>query len=168
MAGLGIFELPIFANVVLPFVLMFVIVFAILEKTEILGKGKRQINAIVSFIFSLMFIALPGAVGVAQNMIPVIGVVIIILLSFMMLYGFAGGEPQKNTGLKITFGILIGITMIVTILWATGKLPAFGNFFSGENVASTAILVVFIIAIFSVVLSTGGKPGESGNKGPHS
>jgi len=157
MAQLGIFELPIFSNYIMPFLLMFVIVFAILEKTELLGKGKKQINSIVAFIFSIMFIAVPGAVGVTQDLIPVIGVIIIILLSFMMLYGFAGGKPQENKGLKITFGILIGIAIIWALLWTTGIGASF--LFPNETVISTIILIAFIIAIFSVVLST--TPGEN-------
>lgn len=162
MTGLGIFELPIFTNIILPFILMFVIVFAILDKTQILGKEKRQINAIVSFIFSLMFVAVPGVVGVTQQMIPVIGVIIIILLAFMMLFGFVGGQTGEkglNEGLRVTFGILIGIAMLMIILWATGTLPNVQGFFSNESVVSTTILLVFIISIFAVVLSTGNKTG---------
>ncbi len=156
--GLGIFELPIFSDIILPFVLMFVIVFAILEKTEILGKEKRQINAIVSFVFSLLYVAVPGAVGITKEMIPVIGVVIIILLSFMMLYGFVGGQPQGNKGIKITAGILILITIIITLLHATGSLPVLRTWFSLDEVLSTAILLIFIIAIFSVVLTSKPEP----------
>lgn len=166
MAGLGIFGWPIFTNYILPFVLMFVVVFAILEKTQILGREKRQINAIVAFIFSLMFIAVPSVVGVTQQMIPIIGVIIIILLSFMMLFGFIGGQTGEkglNKGLKVTFGILIGASMVAIIMWVTGTLPSISNFFSQEEVLSTTILLVFIIAIFSVVLST-SKSSESGGK----
>lgn len=164
MAG-WIFGSPVFTNIILPFVLMFVVVFAILEKTQILGKEKRQINAIVSFIFSLMFLAVPGVIGMTQKMIPIIGMIIIILLSFMMLFGFVGGQTGEkglNKGLKITFGILIGISMIVMIMWATGILPSMSSFFSNDEVVSTTIFIVFIIAIFSVVLST--TPKEEGSK----
>ena len=162
MAQLGIFELPIFSDYIMPFLLMFVVVFAILEKTELLGKGKKQINSIVAFIFSLIFIALPGAVKTTQDLVPVIGVIIIILLSFLMLFGFVGGQvgPGKeglNKGLRITFGILIGLAILATLMWSTGLsiLP----FFDNETVLSSILLIVFIIAIFSVVLST--TPGEN-------
>ena len=159
MAQLGIFGYPIFSDYIMPFLLMFVVVFAILEKTELLGKGKKQINSIVAFIFSLIFIALPGAVKTTQDLVPVIGVIVIILLSFMMLYGFAGGKPQENKGLKITFGILIGLAIIATLMWSTGLsiIPYFDN----ETVVSSILLIVFIIAIFSVVLSTTPKAGEN-------
>ncbi len=163
--AVGIFGSPVFTNIILPFVLMFVVVFAILEKTQILGKEKRQINAIVSFIFSLMFLAVPGVIGVTQKMIPIIGMIIIILLSFMMLFGFVGGQTGEkglNKGLKITFGILIGISMIVMVMWATNTLPSMSSFFSNDEVVSTTIFIVFIIAIFSVVLST--SPKEEGSK----
>lgn len=166
MVSLGIFELPLFTNVILPFVLMFVVVFAILEKTDILGKDKRQINALVAFVFALVFVSVPSAVGVTQNIIPIIGVVIIILLSFMMLIGFLGfqtGEKGVNRGLKIALGIMIGIVMIGIIIWATGMVPVFQGWFSVEEFLSSFVLIIFIIAIFAIVL-TSKTEGEGKGK----
>ena len=48
-------------DIVLPFLLIFAVVFAILEKTMILGsedgKPKRNINSIVSFVIALLVVA---------------------------------------------------------------------------------------------------------------
>ena len=40
-----------------PFLLMFFVVFAILEKTKVFGEGKKQLNAGVAFIVSLIFVS---------------------------------------------------------------------------------------------------------------
>jgi hypothetical protein len=48
MAGETIFQNFIIKDFILPFVFMFVLVFAILEKTKILGDGKKQLDAIVA------------------------------------------------------------------------------------------------------------------------
>lgn len=163
--GLGIFELPIFANIILPFVLMFVVVFAILEKTDILGKEKRQINAIVAFVFSLIYTSVPGAVSVTKEIIPIVGVAIIVFLSFMLLFGFVGGQTNPmNKGIRITAGIVILIALIITLLQATGSFPVLKGWFSLEEVLSTAVLLVFIIAIFSVVLTSKPEPESKEKK----
>ena len=38
-------------DVMLPFLLIFTIMFAVLQKTRILGEEKRQINMVVSLVF---------------------------------------------------------------------------------------------------------------------
>ena len=52
-------------EVLLPFLLVFTVVFAILQKTSILGKGKKQIDAIVSLVVGLIVVAF----GYATNVI---------------------------------------------------------------------------------------------------
>lgn len=157
--GLGILGLPIFSDYILPFALLFVVVFAILDKTEILGKEKKQINAIVAFIFALMFVAIGNAVSIIQGLIPIVGVMVVVILSFMLLFGFVGGQVNPmNKGLIITAGILILIAMIFTLLYFTGVLPTIQSWFTIDEILSTVILLVFIIAIFSVVLTTKSEP----------
>ena len=39
---------PLVVEVLLPFLLVFTLVFAVLDRTKLLGEGKRQINAIIS------------------------------------------------------------------------------------------------------------------------
>jgi len=144
--------------VVLPFVLVFVIVFAILQRTQILGKDKKQIDAIVSFIFALIFIGVPSVVGVAVSIIPIIALIIIILLAFMLMWGFVGGKtPVLNKGLRITIGIFLLIAMTIIIMWATNTLSFFSKV--PYDIWSALILVGFVVAVFSVVLSS-KKPEE--------
>ena len=45
-----IFDNPFFTEMLLPFLLVFVVVFAILQKTKILGEEKAQIDAIVALL----------------------------------------------------------------------------------------------------------------------
>jgi len=153
-----IWQSEFFTMVVLPFVLVFVIVFAILQRTQILGKDKKQIDAIVSFIFALIFIGVPSVVGVAVSIIPIIALIIIILLAFMLMWGFVGGKtPVLNKGLRITIGIFLLIAMTIIIMWATNTLSFFSKV--PYDIWSALILVGFVVAVFSVVLSS-KKPEE--------
>jgi len=52
-----VFISPLFLNYILPFVLVWTLIFAILEKTNLLGEGRRQINAIIGLVVGLILIA---------------------------------------------------------------------------------------------------------------
>lgn len=160
MADIGIFGAPFFVNVLLPFILVFVVVFAILEKTEILGKGKRQVNSITSFVFALITIALPAVSGVMVKLIPIVAIIIVILLTVLLILGLILGEelPKKlPSGLKILFGILVGLALIGAILWATGSFPYLKELAEKEwasQLWSTLMFLAFVIAIFAITLTS--------------
>ena len=44
------------SEVMLPFLLIFVLLFAMMQKTRILGDGKKNMNMVVSLVISLMII----------------------------------------------------------------------------------------------------------------
>ncbi len=168
MASLGIFGEDIFILTILPFALMFVLIFAILQRTKILGTSK-QIDAIISFIFAVIFVAFSPAVGVTIKLIPIISVAIVILLVFMLMWGFiGGGVPVLNKGLKITAGIMMLITLIISILWATNTLSVVLSVFKlswGDQIVSSIMLFVFMAIIFAVVLTS--KPEGTGHSAEH-
>ena len=160
---LGVFSLPIFQHIILPFVLIFVVVFAILQRTKLFGEDRRQIDAIVAFIFALIFVGVPSAVHVATSIIPVVTVIIVILLAFMLMWGFIGGQvAPMNKGLRIGLGITLGIAMVFIIIWATGFWGNLETFFEtvpwAENILPTVVILAFVIAVFSVVLTA--KPSK--------
>ena len=168
-AQLGIFAHPFFTQVILPFLLIFTVIFAILEKTEILGKGKKQINAIVSLIIGLIVVGVPFAVGVIQRMIPVIAVVIVILLLFMLLFGFIGGGEKGglNLGMRIGFGIILGITLIVVVIWAVGGFEWFAENLGTPGAADfwqSVIMFAIIATAIAVGVTSGGKPSTTGRE----
>lgn len=85
---------PFFVEGVLPFLLVFVLVYAVLQKTKILGEDKKQINAIISLVIGLIAVSFSSYVGVIVNLIPVLAVGLVIILVFLLLWGivFVGGK----------------------------------------------------------------------------
>ncbi len=165
-----IFSNPIFIDVILPFLLVFTLVFAILEKTKILGEGKRQINAIVSLVMGLLLISFPFARSIVVKLIPFLVVSLVILFVFMLIYGFISGKKEGdvlNTGLKIALGIIFGLAVLVAVLFITGVWDKIYNFVMGsEHAGSFWVNLTFLIIIggaIAVVLS-GGKSGGKGEE----
>jgi len=163
-----LFTNPFFVETVLPFLLVFTLTFAILEKTEILGKEKRQVDAIVSLAIALIFVAFGSATEIVVRMIPVLGIALVVILVFLILFGslFRQGSFEVHYGLKIGIGILIGLLIIVTTLVLTGGLNYISGFISspgsGAFVLNGILVVVIIGAIVAVVL--GGKDSDEGGK----
>ena len=164
---LGIFGSVFFSQIILPFILVFTLVFAILEKSKVLGEGKKQINSIISLVIGLLLVGVEPARAVILDIVPVLAVVAVIILVFMILYGFVGGTEDRgvlNKPLQITVGIIAVIVIIITLLTSTGfldkilekvKLPG-----SSEIVQSSVMLIVIVVLLI-VALVSGGKKGES-------
>ena len=166
----SILSSPFFINYILPFVLIFTVVFALLQKSEILGKGKRQIDAIVSLVIALIVIAFANAIGIIVRLIPFLAVSVIIILVFLILYGMVFQGEDKfhlNKGLKITLGVLIGLAVVVAVLFSTGAWGYIKNeWLYGSDSSSIFTNIVFLIIVFAaiaiVVLPAAQKP--DGNK----
>jgi len=147
-----------------PFLLMFFIVFAILEKTKVLGDDKKQINAFVSFIIGLIFISAVYPTLVVSNLILFFTVSIIVVFVALMLWGFIiGGEAKiESNGIKITGGIALLIAIIFALLWATGTGFGVFDFLFYQRWSITfwtnfIFIVVIGAALAAVLASTKSK-----------
>jgi hypothetical protein len=159
-----ILQAPIFTKFVYPFLLMFFIVFAILEKSKVLGE-KKQINALVSFVIGLIFVSAVYPKEVVENMVLFLTIAIVIVFVVLILWGFISGEEGLKftnfpKGVKIMIFIAVIIAVFLATLWATGV--GFGIFEKIFNATTksfwtNAIFVVFIAVALAVVLATGGK-----------
>jgi hypothetical protein len=158
-----ILSTPFFTELVLPFLLVFTLIFAILEKTKVLGEEKRQVNAIVAFVVGLILIAFPYPRDIIVNLMPLLAVIAVVMLVFMMLYSFAGGKPGENW-MKITFGILVGLALIIALLVLTGYWDTIAGAVSGgkgSGVATNLFFIIIIIAAIIIVLVPGKKSGSA-------
>jgi len=161
-----IFTNPLFVETILPFLLMFTLVFAILEKTKILGDGKKQIDAIVALVIGLIFIAFGSATDIVVRMIPILGIALVVILIFMILLGSMFSDKfEMHKYLKIIIGILVGILVIATVLVLTGGLDYVIQFLYGENSGILVNGVLILIIIGAIALAVFGGKGESGDAG---
>ena len=162
---LGILGSEFFANIILPFVLVFTVIFAVLEKSKILGDGKRQINSIVSLAMALILVGVATARGIITDLVPVMAVVLVVILVFMILYGFVGGTEKGilNKPLQIVIGIIAVMAIVITLLVSTGfldKIKEFLNKPGASQLGQTVFFIIVIVAVFIVALVSGKKDGK--------
>lgn len=145
-------------ELLLPFILVFVIVFAILQKAEIFGKGKKQIDVLVALVIGLLFIAVRQAVGIVLDLIPLVAIGLVIILLLFLLVGSVAkeGDYEKAFPKWLRLGVMIVaiIFIIIAVLWATGLWNTAYDYFSGEGsnlFVNLLVLIIVGVAIAAVV-----------------
>ncbi|MEW6063500.1 MAG: hypothetical protein AB1571_03990 [Nanoarchaeota archaeon] len=149
----GMFE------VVLPFLLVFAIVFAILEKTKILGtdetakKPKTNINVVVSLVIGLLLVLQTEIVQIINNFLPKISLVIIVVLMFLIVLGIFNPEAVGTWG-----GIPLFFAVILTILAVAWSLTPVAGWQwpywftpTDQDLAIIILLAVIIAVIYLIV-----------------
>jgi hypothetical protein len=146
----------------LPFLLVFVVTFAILQKSKILGEGKAQIDAIVGFVVGLLLIGIEGPRNIIVSIMPWMAVGIAVILVFLILYGFVVGDLSKlgeSNKVKIGMGILAGIFTLGVVLFVSGLGSKIVGTFSGTsgNALLMNILMIGLVIGAVIVAMVGGN-----------
>lgn len=154
-----------FYDVVLPFLLVFTLVFAILEKTKIFGvEGekrlpKKSVNSMVAFVVALFVVVVKEIVYSIQTAVPQIALVLIILVTLMLLVGTLKGDAEfsfeRHT---IWLGFLIFVIFICVLAiflnsidWLDPILDYIERYWQDTFIVSLIFLAIIIGTIMYVV-----------------
>jgi hypothetical protein len=167
MAELTFLQSPVLTKFVYPFLLIFFIIFAILEKTKIFGDDKKQINALIAFVIGFIFISAVFPKEIVSNLMLFLTIAVAIVFVVLVLWGFIAGEEGLKfsgapKGLKWAIGIIIIIAVVIAVLWASGV--DVGNIFDklfhakwSSTFWTNLIFVVLVAAGLAVALTSGKK-----------
>ena len=147
---------------ILPFLLVFFIVFAVLQKTKLLGDGKKQLDALVSFVIGLIFVGAVFPKLVVGNLILFMTVSLVIVFVILILWGFAtGGEAKiESKGMKWLAGIILFVAVVIAVLWATGYAQEVSDLLFSQNWSNTfwtSVSFIVVIAIALAMILKGSK-----------
>lgn len=160
-----------FTDVFLPFILIFTIIFAVLQKIQIFGADSRKFNAIISLALAIG-VVIPHSLGkypagtdiveILNNALPNVSLLIVAVVFLLVLIGIFGGE----TGWRSEwFGGIISFVSIAAIIiifgsaagwWeTTGVLSAL----SDPNIQATIIVIAVFWLIIATITKEESKPG---------
>ena len=71
-------------NILLPFLLVFTIVYAILHKTKILGE-RKNFHISIAFVIGMLFVLEGSLVQIMNRAIPNVGIVLVAVLMVLIL-----------------------------------------------------------------------------------
>ncbi len=156
----------IFTKFLLPFLLVFFILFAIFDRTKIFGDNKKQLNALIAFVIGLIFVVAVYPTLVVTNMILFLTVTLVAVFVVLLIWGFIFGDIKegfKPAGwMKWVLGIITGAAFIGAVLWATGLFSNINEFlqtqWSQNILTNVAFVVVIAIALALILIPKGKSP----------
>jgi len=162
---MGIFD------IVLPFLLIFAIIFAILEKSKIFGTNaeggaKSNINLIVSLVIGLIVVVQTDIVNKINTYLPKMALVYVIAIGLLIFFGLMS-TSKKNVVLPTYFAVVLGA---IGVIWALASGTGFGwpdwLRLTTDTARQTIIWIgVAIIVIWIVYGGSRNKPSKpSGGK----
>jgi hypothetical protein len=150
-------------DVLLPFMLIFVIIFAVLEKTQILGAEKRNLNTIMALVISLI-VVVPHVTGnypagydpidIMNAALPSVSILVVAIIMLLIMIGLFAHD---KVFLGLTMPGWIAFFSIVAIIIIFGS--AAGWYASGfsswlERVfGSDALAIVIMVLVFGVIIA---------------
>ncbi len=144
---------------VLPFLLIFALVFGILEKANILGAKKadgksdnRNINAVIALAVGLLAIQFDQVPIFFSVIFPKLGIALSILLAALILVGLFV-DLNKNGGPALIFFGLGAISFIVIVLYSFQDYSWWQGGWWSDNFSALVAAGVVIAFVFLVITS---------------
>lgn len=168
---LGVFE------TVLPFLLVFTLVFAFLEKTKIFGTEKyksdsgtvydvtrKNMNSMAAFVIAFFVIASAQLVKLISEVTSKIVLLIVLIFCFMLTVGAMRKEDKEGFELSktwiIVFEVIVFISILLIFLNALGWLDDIFRFFTGVwgSEATASLILIVIMVGFMLFITHDPKP----------
>mgnify|MGYP006309900313 CR=1 FL=1 len=150
-------------DVILPFILIFTIVYAILEKTEILGKDAftaRKYAVVVALVlaFAVVVPHVTGmyyygfdAVEIINNALPQVGLLLVAIVMMLLTIGlWTGKKPDGSKGVGVWFTLVSGIIVLAIFVASIGwwNVPSW----LWRLLNSDVIALVIAILVFGIII----------------
>lgn len=144
----------------LPFLLVFAIIFAILEKVKIFGD-KSNVNAVVAVVVGLLLIVQQDIVSIINNFLPKISLVIVVILMGLLLIAMIAGKEYK--GLQGTaLGIGMIVVVVAVILALTSSQTSSSSWLSPADREALLRIGIPLLILLGVVWFVVSKPPKAG------
>lgn len=155
-------------DVMLPFLLIFVVIFALMAKTRILGEDKKKYNLVVALVIALL-VVIPHVlnyyppeadiVEIMNTALPQVSIIAVAVIMLLILIGLFGGEAKwMGSSLSGWIAIISFIIILIIFGGAAGwwyDWSWFYEFFGAETVAIIVMILVFAIIVWWVTRGEG-------------
>ncbi|PIN74515.1 hypothetical protein COV18_06455 [Candidatus Woesearchaeota archaeon CG10_big_fil_rev_8_21_14_0_10_37_12] len=163
-------------DVILPFILVFTITYAVLQNTRVFGvengKPKHKINAMIAFIIGFLIVIATNLLGII-NMIVMYFVLFLITGVLISVILGVSGLQTENIGRNKSVGALMFVLFAVFMFFAFKRAQIISNQTFQLLIIGAVILGVLLLVV-SFVLKTEPtlaptqprRPPQAGQGGP--
>jgi hypothetical protein len=147
-----------FFDYVLPFLIIFALIFGILTKTKIFQENKG-INAIIALAVGLMALQFGFVSVFFSELFPRLGIGLAIILTILILVGlFFDTESQALNYVLLAVGVIIVIITLASTAEASSWWYSW-SFFSG-NMGEIFLIVGIVAVMVAVVVTANSKSND--------
>lgn len=169
-----------FADVILPFLLVFTISFAVLSRLKILGKdpSHRRFDAIVSLVFGLSLV-IPHVLGryppglspvtIINRSLPDVAVFLVGIILLMLMIGAFGIRWDLENNAGGSFWVIVSLIVVTYIFgvnagwFHNGYWPAWLWWLSDPNTQALIVtILIFGAIVWFITRDTETKANDSG------
>src|SRR3972149_1849 len=146
-------QLGVFSYV-LPFLLIFAVIFGVLMKIEVFGQNKG-LNAVIALVIGLLSLQFEMVPIFFSEIFPRVGVALSIILVLLVLAGLFLDPNNK----AVNYGLLgVGVIVFLAVLVKTaGYLGWYSGYWWYANWPSILIGLVVLGIFFAIINSAGPK-----------
>jgi hypothetical protein len=152
-------------DVVLPFILVFTIVFAILEKINMFGEQKKNINAMIAFVFGFITVSTLKYVNAINNLMSNTALIMVGGVLVLIILGSLGLQNVTENNFIKWSAISIGIVGVLVILgnwfniWEGLRIP----WQAIKGVSGFILIAAFFLLIIWWIVRDKPKDNNSSN-----
>ncbi len=162
-------------DVVLPFLLVFTLVFAMLEKTRVFGMEtidgkkvtKKNLNAMFAFVTGFLVIASSELVRIINTTIANAVLLLVFSILFLVLAGSFHKDEEffLKDGWNTIFMVIMFVGIVLIFLGSMGWLQLGWWYMmtniDGAIVGSILLLVIVVVAMLAIVREPKGSENKS-------
>lgn len=159
-----------------PFLLVFTIVYAVLQKTKILGDGRKNYNVIVALVMGLA-VVVPHFTGmytsfdpvyVINSSLPQVSIILVAIVMVLLIIGVFGNEFDI-AGTSLAAWVAIAAIVLVALIFGSSvgwfSLPTWLGFLAINPDLQALIVMILIFAIIIWFITKEPKKEDQKRRG---
>ena len=145
-------------DAILPFLLIFTVIFAIFQKTNIFGENKKNMNVMVALFISLLTVV-PHVMGrfppqsdpvlIMNKALPNISVLVVAIIMALLLIGIFGGKASWIGG---TFSGVIAMLAFAAIVYFFGDAAGWWQGVHRSWWSSDVTVAIIVVLVFAIII----------------
>lgn len=162
-------------DILLPFLLVFTIVYAVLQKTHIFGAEKKNVNMVIALVMGLGVVfdhvLRKGhgrtAVEIINGALPEVSIIVVAIIMLLLLIGVFGARLEIAGTSIATW---VGIFSLIAIIFIFGQAAGWGwhwpwwlSWLDDPDTISVIIIVLVFGIVIAYITREGGDEKKMGN-----
>lgn len=149
-----------FFSYLLPFLLIFALIYGILARTNIFGSDNKAIPGIIALVIGLMALQFGLVSEFFSEIFPRLGVALVIILVALIIMGLFA-DPESNALMWILFAAS-AIVLVVVLVETSGSLGWYSSYWWHDNWPLIAG-GIFILGALAIIIGA-SNPSQDKNK----